>query len=52
MGQVTWFIWQSDQMNRIRSVLRAEGRIHNGDLADCVNREILVRKGELQGRDS
>lgn len=32
-------------MARICSVLRAEEGLHNGDRVDCVNQEMLVRKG-------
>lgn len=39
--------WVLGQIDRIHSVLRVEGRIHNGDLADCVNQEMLVRNGEV-----
>lgn len=37
VGQVTWLIQKSDQITRIHSVLRAGGKINNGDLVDGVN---------------
>lgn len=42
MGHLTWFIWGSDQIKGMHNVFRAEGRIHKGDLAYCINQEMLV----------